>query len=403
MKKTSIIAALALAAGCALAFTGCGGSSKNIASLDSNWYSGINFTRFQPTFTQGNQGFSAEELTYAVTFDGSGAANPSYTVNYAEGTYKTTFYAKTLSSEDIDKITLSEYRGYYPHEMQAYYYKTELTVPSVTFTLKSDNTKTVTFEGDSIITENYFLSVADYLRPVYSMQTVKSVTPRNYQVSDIDATYVKINRTYENFYSTKYDALDVVVTKTTVKSEENFVDYGYEDFKGEQSGTAKTAVSEPLNVADTDYTVFDISSLNVVTRACKLTSGENLSQAISLYVPWSAEGINDFGIAGSSAPLVLDKDEAQNTAKINELTSKLQAKGLYKEQKDAEGKPVGLKTVALNVGTTAGVSQTYWYAAVNGTHNNVGHATMLKLSTPVAFGLGVINYTLSEITSTFAA
>lgn len=408
MKKTTILAALALTACCTAAFTGCGGSSKNIASLDSNWYSGINFTRFQPTFTEGNKNgsgedaFSAEVITYDVTFDGANAPNPTYTVNYEKGTYKTTFKSQILGEEEIKKITLDEHRGHYNSvKMQLYYYRTELNIPSVTYTLKSDNTKTVTLRGDSIITENYFLSVADYLSPVYSKQTVKSATPRNYQIGNIDSAYVLINREYESFYLNKNNSPAEVVTKTTVKNEEGFADYGYADFEGTESGNAKTSVSAPLNIENTPYTLFDISSLNIVTRACKLTSGADLSQAINLYVPWSKSGVNDFGVAGSAAPLVLDKNAEQNTAKLNELTSRLQTAKLYEEKTDAEGKPLGLQTVAVNVGTKAGVTQTYWYAAVSGTHNNVGHATMLKLSTPLTFGLGTLNYTLSEINSTF--
>ena len=54
---------------------------------------------------KGPSTYSAEDLTYTVTFDGSGAANPSYTVSYAEGTYKTYFTSKILSKDEIEKIT----------------------------------------------------------------------------------------------------------------------------------------------------------------------------------------------------------------------------------------------------------------------------------------------------------
>lgn len=407
MKKSLSIAAFTLAACCAFGAAGCGGSSRNIVSLESNWYSGINYSGFQPTFTEGNSTYSAEDLTYTVTFDGSGAANPSYTVSYAEGTYKTYFTSKILNKDEIEKITFDGNRGEYNSQsMQVYYYRTELTIPSVTFTLKSDNTKTATVNGESIITESYFLSVADYLCPVYSAQRVKSATPRNYQVGNIESAYVIIDRTYENFYSYKrvvnsgnkvVPEPSEAVTVTTVNS----ADYGYNEFTGTQNGESKTSVSSAVNLFDAPNTVFDIASLNTVVRACNLSAGENLSQAISLYVPWSKQGVNNFGVAGSSAPLVLDKNAEQNTAKLNELTSKLKDANLYEEQKDSEGNVIPLKTVAVSVGTTAGVSQTYWFAAINSTHSNVGHATMLKMSVPVTFGLGVFNYTLSEITHTF--
>ena len=51
-----------------------------------------------------------------------------------------------------------------------------------------------------------------------------------------------------------------------------------------------------VNLFDAPNTVFDIASLNTVVRACNLSAGENLSQAISLYVPWSKQGVNNFGV-----------------------------------------------------------------------------------------------------------
>ena len=410
MKKSALITALTLAAGCAMLFIGCGGSSKNIASLDSNWYSGINYSRFQPTFTEGNKNsagetaYSAEQLTYTVTFEGSDA-NPTYKVEYPQGgTYTTYFVAKNLNRTEMEQIIPDEYRGHYNIDgMQFYYYETELTVPEIKYTLKSDNTKTVTMQGDSITTKSYFMSVADYLSPVYSKQTVKSVTPRNYQVSNIDLAYVKINREYENFYLNKDGNPVEVTTYTTVKNEESFPDYGYKEFDGAENGNVKTKKSQPLNIENTANTLFDISALNIVTRACKLTSGEGLSQAISLYVPWSKAGVNEFGVAGLAAPLTLDKDASENTKKLNTLTQTLKDNGLYEEQKDAEGKVIGLKTIAVSVGAAKGEAQTYWFTAVNSTHDNVGHATMLKLSTPVAFGLGTLHYTLDKIDSAIKA
>ena len=68
-----------------------------------------------------------------------------------------------------------------------YYYKTELSISSVKFTLGGE---TKTFDesngGDtSVVTECYFLDVQNYLRPLYSVQDIKTVSPAEYQVDNL--------------------------------------------------------------------------------------------------------------------------------------------------------------------------------------------------------------------------
>lgn len=402
MKKKLSFIALALAAGCVLGAAGCGGGGgKNVASLKSNWYSGVGYTKFQPSFTEGNLAndgtplFASEEITYKVSFDGSAAANPTYTVNYAEGEYKTYFYATELNADEISAL-VGDYKAGYPQTLTAYYYKTELTVPSVTFTLKSDLNKTVTLEGDSIITECYFLSVADSLQPVYSHQTVNAVSPKNYQTGTIENAYVVSKREYVNVYS--YNGAEAKTTTCVYKG-----DYAFETFIGNEelsSEQAKVAISVTENLSETPNSLFDVSSLEIAVRACDLSAGENMAQAVNLYIPWSQTKLGEYGFAGSTAPLVLSKNEDENKTLIQQLTKTLEENGLYREQKDENGEAIGLKTVAVGVGTTSGVSQTYWFTAVENKHDNYGHATMLKLSVPVVYGLGAINYTLKSIQST---
>ena len=62
-----------------------------------------------------------------------------------------------------------------------------------------------------------------------------------------------------------------------------------------------------------------------------------------------------------------------------------------------------IPSVAVNVnyigGTLYGTTQTIWYAAINA-DNNTARTTMLKLSVPLSYSLGTLNFTLNNITST---
>jgi len=371
MKKTVTIFAILLAAGISVSVAGCGANSKNVAALSSNWYSVTSFKKFQPTFSEGNKIFSREEIKYKVTHKKPETGNPDYSVEYADGEYVTTFYAKKF---DTENLVAEEYKQAYSSagEITAYYYKTELTVPSVTFTFKATG-ETKKFEGDSVVTESYFLSVEDYLRPLYSKQTVKSTTPAAYQASKPDKAYKEINREYQSFYS--FDGSEV---KTVVKNFET---------NGENS-EIKTSLSDASN------TLFDNSYLNIAIRAANLSAGTELSQAFSLYS--SASGVQNYVLAGSSVAL----DDEEKSA----IAAKLEKNGLYVPKFDDNGKELGLNTVAVKVGyngTLTGVSQTYWFAAVENKLNNKGRATLLKLSTPVAYNQGTLDYTLDSIESTF--
>ena len=51
-------------------------------------------------------------------------------------------------------------------------------------------------------------------------------------------------------------------------------------------------------------------------------------------------------------------------------------------------------------GDLHGTSQTVWYASVKDSDNNIPRATMLKLSVPISYSLGTLDYTLNSIEST---
>lgn len=381
MKKTVSIIAVMLAAGCALTFSACGSNSQNKAALSSNWYANTAFKDIQPTIIEGNANFTdkegAEKITYKVKFQAPAQGNATYSVNYDEdGTYTTEFYAKTFV---VDKLTDPDFKDGYPSKagFTAYYYKTKLVMPSVIYTLKGSN-KTETFKNDTVETECYFLPVGEYLRPLYSRQYVKSTTPANLQATALEDgnAYKLIENEYETFYS--YDGKSVKSFKQDMLA----------------GDARKTTLKDDLDKCANS--LFDTSSLDIVTRATRLST--NFSQVISLYS--NESGVQNYTLSGSNTPLSANADKAAElkTAFENELYSN----GLFKKTTDENGNPVGLNTVAVSVlynGEKSGVSQTYWFAAIDNAANNTSRATLLKLSVPLAYNLGTLNYTLEKIES----
>lgn len=354
----SVAAASAmLISGCA-GCSGCNGSSKNIAALDSNWYSYTGYKKIQPTFVDANK----EIINYKVTQDIATALNTNYSVRYSDGTYKTTFYATAF---DKQKYTAEEYANAYPDDLTVYYYKTELSIDKVTFKVGNDEE---VLEGDSVVTECYFMPVEDYLRPLYSYQKIKSATPAAYNVKSLDDAYTVNNYEYKTYYS--YDG--------------NFAKTVVNDGSGE---TAKPEVS----LEKAPNTVFDISSMNIAVRANRLSA--SLSQTVSMYAP--AGNLQSYNLRGGEIAL----GESEKPV----IESEMKRCELFVPEKDENGNDKPLETVAVGVqygGELSGVSPIYWFAKILNPKNNRGCATMVKMSVPVPYSLGTLNYTLENIEST---
>ncbi|MDE7082151.1 MAG: hypothetical protein K2O89_00405 [Clostridia bacterium] len=356
MKKRFGVVALAAAAGCAVIFagcTGCGSNGKaNEAAFSSNWYADTSFRYIQPKFVGAE---NAEVLKYGVKFDGSAAGNTSYSVNYADGTYTTSFYATTFNKNIIDE----DYRDAYPDNLQVYCYATELEIPSVTFTVGEDSK---TFDGNTVQTLSFFLDVSNHLQPLYSEQHISMVSPTDYQVSKLEDAYLSVKQDIKTSY--KYDG---TAAKTVIEGDD-----------------ATEFTTNDLN--KTDNSLVDVCGLNIAVRAMQLGSG--MSQVISVYSP--AGKMQNYTFAGSSSALSEDERKAYETI--------LEGKNLY-----VSGEDKTLNTVCVTATLNAdmrGVSQKYWFAAIDNAKNNRGRATMVKMSVPLTFSLGTLNYTLEEIQST---
>lgn len=397
MKKSFAIVAVTALVGCASLLSACGGSNKNLAALNSTWYSSIGFKDIQPRAVGEENG---EKLTYDVKFiaPSEKGGNHTYSVSYAEGgTYTTSFYATAFDTSIFEGSTeASKYKAEYDEAktqrggLTLYRYTTTLTIPSVTYTLKTDETPSTTVDGISVVTDCYFTSVAEGLKPVYSKREIRNAVPAVYQVSSLEGIYKLYDRVYEVYYKYSPSSEQTVkeaVTVTTLHADD--IEYTAETQKKVETTTAPDSSANSL---------FDDCELDVAVRACNV--GDGATQAISLFT--TAFGVSTYSLTGSSTALVLDsKDTENNTALISELTAKLKTAGLYEEKKDNEGNVIGLKTSAVSIQASGGAAQTYWFIAVENANQNTGKSVMVKYSAPLNYGLGTLQYTLKTVDSIF--
>lgn len=383
MKKTlAVVGAVALAGVLTVTAAGCSTKTRNLASLSSNWYYDTDFKRIQPTFTEE----AAEKLTYMVT-QAEPSKNATYSVKYANGTYTTEFYAKKITATELAEITLEEWREDYTKAlgkdgyMYLYYYATELLLPSITFTCGKDSE---TFTDQSVVTESYFLSVEDYLRPVYSVRTVNRAIPRERKASSLADCYYKVDMVYESFYTLSGNNLHTKITTYTTD---------------EQTQERKES-TEPFplgGLSSYDNSVFDVAYLDIVVRAMRNVSS-SFSQTIGIYTPGLQ--LRDYTVSSTRKALFEGKDADRDSFVIESI---LKDKGLFTPKPVDESDPqkgettlqTAAVTVSYNGGSYSGVSQTYWFAVGDG--NNETRTLMLRYSEPLYYNLGTLDYILSSI------
>ena len=358
--------------GCA----GCGGSTSSATLTRSNWFTGTSYNGIQPSFVEGHENFSKEKITYDVTYDDTSASNAYFAVNYEKGVFTTEFYA---TKYDWTSASIPE--GYADEKVKSetvYYYRTELTI-SVQYTLLKGSKDSSKVFDDTVVTESYFRAAGKNLQPVYSRQQIKSTSPAGYQPSKLEDAYKEIDVEYENFYD--YNCTKVLSTTT---------DYTKDDPTLDSFADGVVASKEFKSLNKLSNTLFDNSSLYIAVRAMKFSSG--LSQPVNLFSP-AAGGIDEYAIVSSDASLTLQEKA--------DYTNALKEKGLYiPAPKDDEGVKASAVTIAYAGGDLHGTRQTVWYATVVDNDYNVSRATMLKLSVPISFSLGTLNYSLKSVDST---
>lgn len=384
MKKFYKITLAVLSIGLAATLAGCNGCSscnnsrKNLTVTNSNWFAGTSYKGIQPSFIINDienkendiRWNDIEDIDYEMTFTkpNEGKANSDYSVDYKDGSFKTKFYAFHYDWNKLEPCNKPENTD--ENIEVLYYYETQMNV-SVQYTFK-DGAKSEWFE-DSMISECYFRAAGKSLQPVYSKQEIKSTSPNKNKPKSLEDSYKSIDVVYENHYNRNCTEIKSVTKEA-----------------------GKEASEKVYSVKKVKNTLFDNSSLYIAMRSMKLSV--DYSQTISLFS--AAEGgVSSYAVNGSETPL---------GDKIKAVSDELAKNGLYYPvTQDDEGNPIedkGINTVAMNInnvsGNLYGTTQTVWYAAIENQDNNTARATMLKISIPVSYNLGTLNFTLKNINST---
>ena len=365
MKRIFKIAAALIAAGSIVTLAGCGGQTpNNRVATSANWNvrTSTNVERSYVDTWKTN----AEVATYKVSFSGGG--NSTYSVNYDDGSYVTKFYVQDgydWNSADIPEA----YRSAEYAAETVYIYETTLSLTGAyTHTASGEKHEF----SDSVTTKTLFRLADDNLQPVYSLQDIKSTTAANLSAADISKTYVEIDAVYETFYN--HDC-----TQATV--------YTTEDGKQTVTSTADLKSSN-------GYSLFENSQLAAAVRAFTRTSGSGY--LFDVFSPQSSAKQTVQAACGEAT--ALNGEDAAQKGIIDALDAAAPYIFFDGSNGDESELEYRYNAVTLTMAAAmAGQSNTYWYSTVENSDINATRSVLLRIITPLSFGLGTLEYNLEKL------
>jgi hypothetical protein len=365
MNKIIKFIALVLAAGSMATLAACSSSTTSTVT-NANWDERV----IKNDLSDNSSWFTKKEVaTYSINF--TEGSNTSYSVEYVtDGSktaeYKTEFYA--ISYDWSNSAIPEAYRQVAGTTENVYVYTTSLTI-SGTYKMKSgDETKAF---DDSIVTVSYFRSAKNSLQPVYSKQTVKSTSPASLVASEISSTYVEVDAVYETFYNKD-------CKEATIKTYDS----------------ANTLTEQKQVALNGSYTLFDTTALGAAMRSLTLTSGS--TYLFDVLIP--VNGATSVYQASGSASVQLNSENADEKQIIDALNNSEPESYIFATEDESGNKTYSYSAATLSlVAALPGPSYTYWYATVPNNSFNSARAVMLKVSSPIYFGLGTLTYTLSSL------
>ena len=385
MKTLTKIIAVAIAAIGVAGVAGCSNTSPSAKTItNANWN--------VRTSTSVEKSFSERWLTnkevaeYSIRL--TPGSNITYKVSYYDGGhYKTEFFMTYFDWSSVEGMP----EGYAPAENTkelVYAYTTELAI-SGKYTFNATN-EDKHFD-DSVKSVCYYRLAGDNLQPVYSYQEIKNTAPNEINASTAESMIIKTDDVYTTYYN--YNC-----TKATVVHENNL--------KQENS----TTVKEVGLTSKAGYSLFDNSQLRAAIRAFNLSSGA--SHVFNVLVPQNGAVQTCYASSGG-APIELTStllDESETASETNEVEKEKQQiidaldgcgdyividKGTGENALNYRYSSV---TMGLSTDTTmVGSAPTLWYSSVENSEINYCRSVLLRISTPLSFGLGTLNYTLKSL------
>lgn len=373
MKAFTKIMAVAIATVGVLTVAGCSSAKTTKTATTANWNVRTS-TSVESNFS-GEWQEKKEVAQYSVKF--TEGVNSSYSVSYdTDGaTYTTEFYMINYDWSKQSKLP----EGYAPAENKVepvYVYRTELNISGKYVHTASGDKKEF---NDHVVTQCYYRLAGDNLQPVYSEQTIKNTAPNVITAVGIQDACISVDSVYTTYY-------DYACTKATITQQNNLV-------QGEPT------VKEVSVASKEGYSVFDNSQLRAAVRAFTLVGGN--SYTFDVLAPQN--GAVQTCTAVCTSPVVLDKEDAEQKSIIDALAQSTPADYIFFEdnstpQEGESGRNYRYCAVSMAISASmAGSSPTWWYAAIENNDVNYTKAVLLKMTTPLSFGLGTLNYTLKSL------
>lgn len=376
MKAIHKILAVAVAAAGAITIAGCARNSASPKTLTSANWNVRTSSSVEKSFSDLWLG-KKEVAEYDISFtDGS---NGTYSVKYNDGgVYKTEFGMKEFDWSAVEGLP----EGYGPEESAdnkeyVYFYTTQLNISGEYKINSGDGVKSFT---DTMETTCYFRLAGDNLQPVYSHQKIHNTAPNTLNAPIIEAAYIELDGVYETFYN--YNC-----TKATIKHTDNL--------KTEDN----VAVTETGVSGDPDYSVFDNCQLRQAVRAMKLSSGSRYT--FNVLTPQN--GYMQTVYASCSAATELDAEDTAQKGIIDALDACAAENPDYIFFDKGEGesaKQYRYNAVSMGLATGSnmtGYNASLWYATVENSEINSTKGVLLRISTPLPFGLGTLDYNLKSL------
>ncbi|MDE6691523.1 MAG: hypothetical protein K2K04_06080 [Clostridia bacterium] len=374
MKTFSKCLAIVLAAAGVASFAGCSKGTTNYkTATTANWNvrTSTSVENDSFAFWQKNK----ETATYSITFkDGS---NAGYKVSYntSVATYSTSFYM--LAEYDWSTDTIEDYRTEESEKEPVYVYETSLTISGI-YQIKPEGAAKE-FE-DEIKTVSYFRPAGKNLQPVYSYQKIKNTSPAALTASNINSAYVQVDEEYKTYYNKRCSQS---IVQQYSRAEGNSSEYVLKS-------TKKIGLSSA-------YSNFDNSQLRAAVRAFTLSGGASRSFRVLTPQNGSLQSVT----ASVTSPVELNTtDDSQIIFALdNAPNDYIFFDGTVADKKEGEkNRTYRYNAVSLSVNQSLkGASPTLWYSTVENNNVNSTRCVLLKMSTPLSFGLGTLTYTLKTL------
>lgn len=380
MKGVKRILALILVAGGAATVAGCsGGPAYSSTSTMANWNVATSATveKNSVEFWRSHK----EVATYDVTF--KEGANATYSVEYYTADEKTglttSFYIDKTdydwSSDNLPEgVKITDGENPAPKDV-VYVYETKLNLNGK-YVLKANKDEFLEF-GDEVVTVCKYRLAGDNLKPVYSKQVIKNYAPKELNAYNKDGLAVKTDAVFETFYNR--DCNKAVIKKT-------------DNLDSKETGEIEIGL---------DGLVFDNSQLRAALRSFSLDG----TKSFTVCSPQDGAAYQTMAACSSVAELSTEYDgqiisalEGVKDEKGNKVEDYIFFDG-KDDDPETEDKQIRYLNVSLGINQDMrGSTPIFSYAAVENADANATRGVLLKMSTPLSYGLGNLTYTLKALT-----